>query len=1261
MNGSKVLGIAIMVVLTLGSLLVPAGAQQVPDHTSLKDYADLSESEYQWGPVYQVYTGNVNGPELLVSSDQDVAVVFASDGPDLRFAHLEKDGGILDEGTLQGASAHRIGWDAALGENALYVAWAEAGGRLMFQSYGLDGKVSGAPRVVMVDSAGISSPSIAISSAGTIYISYVVNRLEGPVAAVVALDPDGAMLISAKMVDPDGSDASMTDMAMGPDDTPYMLESTAQGTYIVAMDKAGSEMWHAKLYGAGQGCDPILSSGNGAIAATWVPASGSSVTVAVYNPQGANVAKDDTPIDHMIGDVGALLDGYGAIHVASSDGASIVHTVIGIGTGILFDQKVVNGVGPAASISLSSDKYGSLYLLYIDQGSGLYFVHADTYALEASVDNQAQFDGIHPGQEASGTLTIKNKGGMVDAIGIGASVMPASADWTVQLSSSEVYLQKDGEVAVSFSVRAPTFGNNGDRADLDLTIWAMSMPTSAVDIVVGLRLAVDYGVSISNPANFVNVPPGLSEDVKFTVQNNGEVAEDIYLSASSFTGTDGGDWGLALEQDHLVLEPSSTQDVNLTVTAPFNARMGQTTAVDLVAMVFEDQSRTARSTFYAVAQSDIELTMVLLDETGASTTGKVIAPGEAASYLIKVTNTGRSNGRVAVELQVVSGRGAWQAYLATESIQIGGGSSISVPMTVVAPTDAPEGTRFISRVTAKGLSTPVEGMLDVVTMVKKVSSLSIMLENRYAEADPGGELIYHLKVSNHGNGVETLTFRSETPFGWDAVGFYVDGHFTNVLPLSTGESATVEARARVPIGSVSGDQDLSLLVLDGQPRTLDVVGHVNMVSDIWFSSLETVQEVVDGQADFNFRVKNYGNGADEVRFAVEGLSSWKADFPEVLRQGGYLSLNPGKEKTVSMHVLVPEQVHNYSVEFNVRAIPLRGEGAVVRLMLKIVPTDLELSGPEFAIGSFVQGEIESITVRVRNNGPGPAGNVVVRAEDNGQLLGTETLTYVRAGDVRPATFTWAVTAGHHDLKFTVDPENRIFERNEENNELDYSVNAVTRTGPAPPVAPETIAGGTVIMTVAVAGVAAAWTETGRFKLMWLFWVPLYTKLKRTSILDHFVRGQVYGYIKANPGEHYNAIKKALALKNGTLVYHLQTLEREEYIKSVSDGRYKRFYPAGMKVPEEPLVRLNKIQEIILRLIGDRPAISQKEIADQIGLSGATINYHINVMLKANVIKMEKLGRTTHCYAIDEDGEVVEPTVVEEAEPQEPGSEEPKGP
>ena len=87
---------------------------------------------------------------------------------------------------------------------------------------------------------------------------------------------------------------------------------------------------------------------------------------------------------------------------------------------------------------------------------------------------------------------------------------------------------------------------------------------------------------------------------------------------------------------------------------------------------------------------------------------------------------------------------------------------------------------------------------------------------------------------------------------------------------------------------------------------------------------------------------------------------------------------------------------------------------------------------------------------------------------------------------------------------------------------------------------------------------------------------------------------------------------------------------------MSDGRYKRFYPAGMKIPDEPSRRLNRIQEIILKLIGENPGISQKEIAEEIGLSSATINYHVNVMIKGDFIRKEKVGRTTHCYVIEEE-------------------------
>ncbi len=138
--------------------------------------------------------------------------------------------------------------------------------------------------------------------------------------------------------------------------------------------------------------------------------------------------------------------------------------------------------------------------------------------------------------------------------------------------------------------------------------------------------------------------------------------------------------------------------------------------------------------------------------------------------------------------------------------------------------------------------------------------------------------------------------------------------------------------------------------------------------------------------------------------------------------------------------------------------------------------------------------------------------------------------------------------------------------------------------------------------------------------------------------DNFLRGQIFGYIRANPGEHYSAIKQALELKNGTLAYHLSVLEKDEKIKSRHDGFYKRFYPTGMKVPEDGRAILNKIQLDILEIIKANPGISQLELSDKIGLSSATVNYHISIMVNAGYIKLNRKGRKTMCFArVDEEG------------------------
>jgi len=169
------------------------------------------------------------------------------------------------------------------------------------------------------------------------------------------------------------------------------------------------------------------------------------------------------------------------------------------------------------------------------------------------------------------------------------------------------------------------------------------------------------------------------------------------------------------------------------------------------------------------------------------------------------------------------------------------------------------------------------------------------------------------------------------------------------------------------------------------------------------------------------------------------------------------------------------------------------------------------------------------------------------------------------------------------------------------------------------------AGGLLII-VALFGIGSS--EPGKFRLFLLFTV-LYTKLKGTEVLDHYIRGRIQGYITANPGAHYNMIKADLQINNGNLAYHLKVLERQGYIKSMRDGIYKRFYPETMKVLRPP-----SLQERILVLLRNHPGLSQREIARELDSSQSTVNDYIRRMSEANLVKVERSGVTNHCFVVE---------------------------
>jgi len=193
--------------------------------------------------------------------------------------------------------------------------------------------------------------------------------------------------------------------------------------------------------------------------------------------------------------------------------------------------------------------------------------------------------------------------------------------------------------------------------------------------------------------------------------------------------------------------------------------------------------------------------------------------------------------------------------------------------------------------------------------------------------------------------------------------------------------------------------------------------------------------------------------------------------------------------------------------------------------------------------------------------------------------------------------------------------------------------AVTGSG-GPPISLPAAAASVSLVTLAALGAGLSLTEFGKYRLLTLLLVPLYVRLKKDEVLDNYLRGKIHGYITANPGDHYNSIRDALELSNGIVAHHLHTLEREGLVQSMRDGMYRRFFPANARLPPEDEGHFN-IQKRIVATIRQNPGISQKEIAQKVGVSSPTVNYHINVLATARMIRVEKWGRRTRCYVVED--------------------------
>jgi predicted transcriptional regulator/predicted GH43/DUF377 family glycosyl hydrolase len=163
---------------------------------------------------------------------------------------------------------------------------------------------------------------------------------------------------------------------------------------------------------------------------------------------------------------------------------------------------------------------------------------------------------------------------------------------------------------------------------------------------------------------------------------------------------------------------------------------------------------------------------------------------------------------------------------------------------------------------------------------------------------------------------------------------------------------------------------------------------------------------------------------------------------------------------------------------------------------------------------------------------------------------------------------------------------------------------------------------------------AAFISSERFKYAF-FAIPLAFGRRKNNLLDNFVRGQIYQYIKENPGGYFSSIMNATGATNGNLTHHLFMLERAGYIKHEADGRRVCFYTKDTPFPKGDGIRYSALQVRILEQITKMPGINQTKLAKMLAMKKQTVAYNIWVLVDYGVIEVRKIGNKAYLHIAKE--------------------------
>ena len=140
----------------------------------------------------------------------------------------------------------------------------------------------------------------------------------------------------------------------------------------------------------------------------------------------------------------------------------------------------------------------------------------------------------------------------------------------------------------------------------------------------------------------------------------------------------------------------------------------------------------------------------------------------------------------------------------------------------------------------------------------------------------------------------------------------------------------------------------------------------------------------------------------------------------------------------------------------------------------------------------------------------------------------------------------------------------------------------------------------------------------------------YKRICKENALESPQRRKILRFVKRNPGLHFREILRRVPLTRGTLDHHMKTMESVGLLKTVSGrGRVHYFVADSSYSAEEEILitvlRNESLRRIITEIYLNQGACNE-EIAEDVGLSGATVYEHLRYLKDLGVVIAERDGR-----------------------------------